>query len=88
MSNAFELPAECVIRTVGPRYMDGNRTKPYEIELEHAAGEGEPFWEFWIAGFEQAMHLRPQAWRSYLDADGTEVEAAFSVICGFLEMEL
>ena len=33
------------------------RNKPYEIVLEQAEGEGEPFWEFWIAGFEQAMRL-------------------------------
>lgn len=65
-----------------------SRNKPYEIVLEQADGEGEPFWEFWIAGFEQAMRLRPEAWRTYFDADDTEVEAAFSCMCGLLEMHL
>lgn len=64
-----------------------SRDTPYEIVLEQAEGEGEPFWEFWIAGFEQAMRLRPEAWRRYFDADDTKVEAAFSVICGLLEIE-
>lgn len=64
-----------------------SRDTPYEIVLEQAEGEGEPFWEFWIAGFEQAMRLRPEAWRAYFDAGDTKVEAAFSVICGLLEME-
>jgi uncharacterized protein len=64
-----------------------NRTKPYEIVLDPAEGDDQPLWEFWIAGFEQAMRLRAEAWRSYLDADETEVVAAFSVICGLLEME-
>ena len=32
------------------------------------------------------MRLRPEAWRAYFDADDTQVEAAFSVICGLLEM--
>lgn len=65
-----------------------SRNKPYEIVLEQADGEGEPFWEFWIAGFEQAMRLRPKAWRAYFDADDTKVEAAFSCMCGLLEMHL
>lgn len=64
-----------------------SRNRPYEIVLEQAEGEGEPFWEFWIAGFEQAMRLRPEAWRAYFDADDTKVEAAFSVICGLIEIE-
>ena len=63
------------------------RNKPYEIVLEQVEGDGEPFWEFWIAGFEQAMRLRPEAWRAYFDADDTKVEAAFSCMCGLLEME-
>lgn len=65
-----------------------NRRKPYEIVLEQAEGEGEPFWEFWIAGFEQAMRLRPEAWRTYFDAGDTQVEAAFSCMCGLLEIHL
>lgn len=65
-----------------------SRRKPYEIVLEQAEGEGEPFWEFWMAGFEQAMRLRPEAWKVYFDADDTQVEAAFSCMCGLLEMQL
>jgi uncharacterized protein len=64
-----------------------NRTKPYEIVLDPAEGDDQPLWEFWIAGFEQTMRLRAEAWLSYLDADETEFVAAFSVICGLLEME-
>jgi uncharacterized protein len=65
-----------------------SRTKPYEIVLEQAEGEDEPFWEFWMAGFEQAMRLRPEAWKVYFDADDTQVEAAFSCMCGLLEIQL
>jgi uncharacterized protein len=65
-----------------------NRGKSYEIVLEQDEVGGEPFWEFWIAGFEQAMRLRPEAWRAYFDADDTKVEAAFSCMCGLLEIQL
>lgn len=65
-----------------------SRNKSYEIVLEQGDGEGEPLWEFWIAGFEQAMRLRPEAWRAYFDAVDTQVEAAFSVMCGLIEMHL
>lgn len=65
-----------------------SRRRPYEIVLEQAEGEGEPFWEFWMAGFEQAMRLRPEAWKVYFDADDTQVEAAFSCMCGLLEIQL
>lgn len=33
------------------------------------------------------MQLRPKAWLAYLNADDTEVEAAFSVMCALLEIE-
>ena len=64
-----------------------SRNKPYEIVLDPAEGDDQPLWEFWVGGFEQAMSLRPEAWRAYFDADDTKVEAAFSVICGLIEME-
>lgn len=64
-----------------------SRTLPYEIILERPSKDEEPFWGFWIAGFEQAMQLRPKAWLAYLNADDTEVEAAFSVMCALLEIE-
>jgi len=44
--------------------------------------------EFWSAGFEQAMRLRPEACRAYFDAEDTRVEVAFSCMCGFLAMQL
>ncbi|MHA7850487.1 hypothetical protein [Roseovarius sp.] len=48
----------------------------------------QPFWEFWSAGFEQAVRLRPEACRAYFDAEDTRVEVAFSCMCGLLAMQL
>lgn len=62
------------------------RNRPYEIVLEQAGGEGEPFWEFWIAGFYQAMRLRPDAWKAYLNADNPDVRAAFAVMVSLVDL--
>lgn len=37
-------------------------------------------WEFWIEGFEQAMTLRPQSWRIYLNADEDTATAMAGLI--------
>ena len=33
------------------------------------------------------MRLRPKAWLQYMNAGDNKIEAAFSVICGLIEME-
>jgi len=62
-----------------------SRNKPYEIVLEQAEGEGEPFWEFWIAGFEQAMRLRPEAWRDTLMLTTRRLKLRFRVCAACLK---
>ncbi len=64
-----------------------NRRKPYEIVLEQAEGEGEPFWEFWIAGFEQAMRLRPEAWEPYWAADDDITVGAIIMMAALIDLE-
>jgi uncharacterized protein len=64
-----------------------NRRKPYEIVLEQAEGEGEPFWEFWIAGFYQAMRLQPEPWERYWNADDKDVAASFKLIAALIDLE-
>lgn len=64
-----------------------SRNKSYEIVLEQGDGEGEPLWEFWIAGFEQAMRLRPEAWRAYFDADDDKVTGAFIMMAALMDLE-
>ncbi len=63
-----------------------SRRKPYEIVLEQAEGDDQPFWEFWIAGFYHAMRLRPDAWEAYLNADNPEVKAAFAVMVSLVDL--
>jgi uncharacterized protein len=36
----------------------------------------ETLWEPWVAGFEQAMRLRPDAWAKFIASDDEEVRAA------------
>lgn len=64
-----------------------SRRKPYEIVLEQAEGEGEPFWEFWIAGFYQAMRLQPEAWELYWNADDKDVAASIKLMAALIDLE-
>ena len=64
-----------------------SRRKPYEIVLEQAEGEGEPFWEFWIAGFYQAMRLRPEAWEPYWAADDDTTVGAIIMMAALMDLE-
>ncbi len=64
-----------------------DRRKPYEIVLEHAEGEDEPFWEFWVAGFFQAMRLRPDAWKAYWEADDENIVSAMAVMAALVDLE-
>lgn len=43
----------------------GHYTPVYDVDVRH----DETLWEIWIKGFEQAMALRPQSWRTYLEGD-------------------
>ena len=64
-----------------------SRRKPYEIVLEQAEGEGEPLWEFWIAGFYQAMRLRPEAWEPYWAADDDTTVGAIIMMAALMDLE-
>jgi uncharacterized protein len=59
----------------------------YEIVLEHSAEDDTPFWEFWIAGFEQAMQLRLQSWGAYLDCEDQDALAGFSILASLVQLE-
>jgi uncharacterized protein len=63
------------------------RTNPYGIVLEHAEGQDRPFWEFWIAGFYQAMRLRPEAWEAYWSADDDTTIGAITMMCALIDVE-
>ena len=64
-----------------------NPAKPYEIVLEEDETDGSEFWEFWIAGFYQAMRLRPDAWASYWKASDPAAKQAFAVMISLINLE-
>ena len=66
-----------------------SRRKPYEIVLEQAEDTGgdQPFWEFWIAGFYQAMRLRPEAWEPYWAADDDITVGAITMMAALIDLE-
>jgi uncharacterized protein len=67
-----------------------NRSEPYEIVLEYPDKEviedDEPFWEFWIEGFVQAMSLRPEAWDLYWDSGDEDVVASIALMCALIDL--
>ena len=64
-----------------------SRTKPYGIVLEHDDIQDKPFWEFWIAGFYQAMRLRPEAWETYWEADDDTTVGAMTMMSILIDIE-
>lgn len=64
-----------------------NPAKPYEIVLENDETDGTPFWEFWIAGFYQAMRLRPDAWAPYWKDSDPAAKQAFAVMISLINLE-
>jgi uncharacterized protein len=94
----FDSPeqAKAVISAVMAHYNRvavnlANRSEPYEIVLEYPDNEviedDEPFWEFWIAGFNQAFQLREHAWDLYWQAEDDNVTAAMSLFGALMDLE-
>jgi uncharacterized protein len=63
----------------------GRYAPVFDADVRH----DETLWEIWIEGFEQAMALRPESWRTYLDADEETgmAMAGFVMLIGVAEDE-
>lgn len=60
---------------------------PYSILLEYGHRGEIAFWQFWIAGFEQAMRLNPEAWNAYLDCGDRQAETGFAILASLIDIE-
>ena len=69
--------ADAVTARLGEIARDLARGKPQPI-FDVDERTGDILWEEWIAGFEDAMALRPDAWAALIDGDDRDAAEAFS----------
>ncbi len=52
----------------------------YEPLFDENTHSGEVMWEMWVAGFEEAMRLRPDAWMATVESGDPDVEHALPLL--------
>ncbi len=52
----------------------------YEPLFDENTRTGEVMWEMWVAGFEEAMRLRPDSWLATVESGDPDVEPALPLL--------